>query len=103
MKMSRLRKAATLDLNMMALGVASWAYGLLAPTPVSLACRHRPLGVKPKVQDGSKEVKFSAAFVFNPLSVLSCRFDPTPGRSTITGILKLSSSAFGPMPLSLRS
>jgi hypothetical protein len=37
MKMSLSRKAATLDLNVMALEAALGAYGPLAPTPVSLA------------------------------------------------------------------
>jgi hypothetical protein len=88
MKMSRSLKAATLDLNMMASATAPCAYGPPSPTPVSHAVRHGSSGVKPKVQAGPSEVKFNAAFVFRPLSVLSWRLDPTPGRSTITEISK---------------
>jgi hypothetical protein len=86
MKMSRSLRAATLDLNMIASGTAACAYGPPSPTLVSQAVMHGSSGMKPKVQDGPREVKLTAAFVFKPLSVLSWRFDPTPGRSTTTDI-----------------
>jgi hypothetical protein len=37
------------------------------------------------------------------ISYRSCRLDPTPGGSATTGISNESSSAFGPIPLSLSS
>jgi hypothetical protein len=98
MKISRSLNAATLDLNMIA-SMRPFAY---SPVPTSHTCRRGSSGGNPYVQVGAKAVKTCAAFVFSPLSVLSWRFDPTPGRSTTIGIFRLSSSAFGLIPLRLR-
>jgi len=99
MKMTRSLKAMTWDLDMMG-SARPCAYGLV---PAPQAGRYGSGDARLNAHARVKVVKFSTAFVFNPLSVLSWSFEPTAGRSTITRMPNLSSSEFGPMPLDLRS